>query len=96
MIQAQYKFKQPDTLPLAKKELNYVLDDKDISGIPLLVLANKVDISPHMEEFDIIKALNLDYIVDNAWAIIPISALYGTKMENVVEWLLKVGKDKKK
>ena len=82
-------------MPLAKKELHFILDDKDTAGVPLLILGNKIDINPHMEEIDIVKALNLDYIVDNAWALIPISALYGNMIQNAVEWLLKVGSEKK-
>ena len=83
-------------MPLAKKELHYILEDKDTTGIPLLVLANKVDINPHMEDMDIVRALNLDYILENAWAVIPISALYGNMMQNAIEWLLTLGKNKNK
>jgi len=57
-----YIIHQKETIPLAKKELHYILDDKDIIGKPLLVLGNKVDIDPHMEEMEIIKSLNLDYV----------------------------------
>ena len=92
---AQYIHHQPDTMPLAKKELHYILEDKDTAGIPLLILANKIDINPHMEDKDIVLALNLDYIADNEWALVTISSLYGDRLQNAIEWLLKIGKDKK-
>ena len=60
-----------------------------MSGIPLLVLANKIDIESHLEEPTIIKGLNLDYITDNPWAVLSISALHGTNIEQVIQWLLK-------
>ncbi len=68
------------------------MDDKGIENRPLLVLANKIDIDPHMSEGEIIKELNLDYVYSNPWAVIPISALKGTNFEKVVEWLTKKGK----
>ena len=66
-----------------------MLEDKEISGIPILVLANKIDIDPHMSETEIIKGLNLDYVMDSPWVVIPVSALYGTNFDQVIEWLLK-------
>ncbi len=73
---------------ISRKELNILLDDPDMVDTPLLVLANKVDIQPHMKELEIIKGLNLDYVMDRHWILIPISALYGTNFSQVVEWLL--------
>ena len=74
---------------MSRKELNILLEDKEISGIPILVLANKIDIDPHMTETEIIKGLNLDYVMDSPWVVIPVSALYGTNFDQVIEWLLK-------
>ena len=48
---------------MAKKELHSLLDEKGIEGKPLLILNNKIDIEPHMTDVDIIKELNLDYIL---------------------------------
>lgn len=45
-----------------------------------------------MTEVQIIKELNLDYVYTNKWAVIPISALNGTNIENAIEWLAKKGK----
>jgi ADP-ribosylation factor-like protein 8 len=69
-----------------------LLDEKGIEGRPLLILANKIDIEPHMSESDIIKELNLDYLYSNPWAVITLSALKGTNLEQVLEWLSKKGK----
>ncbi len=69
-----------------------MLDEKGIEGRPLLVLSNKIDLEPHMSEADIIRELNLDYLYSNTWAVIPMSALKGTNLEQVLEWLRKKGK----
>jgi len=50
-------------------------------GIPILVLCNKTDINPHLTEVDVMKGMNLDYIHENSWNIIPISAKVGTNLE---------------
>ena len=80
-------FIQYDTLPVAKKELHSLLDEKGIEGKPLLILNNKIDIEPHMNDSDIIKELNLDYVYSNKWAVISISALKELHLEDVVYWL---------
>ena len=59
---------------------------------PILVLANKIDIEPHMSESEIIRELNLDYVYSNPWAVITLSALQGDNLELVLEWLSKKGK----
>lgn len=81
----------PDLISLSRKELHLLLDDRELAGVPLLVLANKIDIEPHMTEPEIIQGLNLDYIIDNPWLVISTSALRGTNIERVVDWLVANG-----
>ena len=33
--------------------------------------------------------LNLDYIMDNPWIVVPISALRQTNIDRVLEWLIR-------
>ena len=77
-----------DLISYSRKELHTMLEERDLAGIPLLVLSNKIDISPHLSEPEIIQGLNLDYVIDNPWLVISISALRGTNIERVVDWLL--------
>lgn len=80
-------------MPVAKKELHNLLDEKGIEGKPLLVLNNKIDLDPHMSDEDIIKELNLDYVYSNKWAVISISALKEINLEEAIQWLsTKTGK----
>lgn len=64
----------------------------ELATTPLLVIANKVDLQPHLAETEIIKGLNLDYVVDNPWIVIPCSALRNTNVDQVVEWLVARGR----
>ena len=78
-----------DQISLARKELHRLLEDKELASTPLLVLANKIDLQPHVSEPELIRELNLDYIVDNPWLVIPISALRVTNIDQVITWLTK-------
>jgi len=75
-------------LPDAKAELHRLLEDRELATTPLLVVSNKIDLEPHATEQMLIKELNLDYISDNPWIIIPTSALRTTNVDKVVEWLV--------
>lgn len=75
-------------LPEAKKELHKLLDDPELSTTPLLIVSNKIDLEPRASESQLIKELNLDYIVDNPWMIIPCSALRTTNIDAIVKWLV--------
>eukprot|EP01041_Mallomonas_annulata_P007690 gene7690-15739_t len=69
-------------IPDVKMELHRLLEHSELQHTPILVLSNKIDLTPHISETDLVKGLNLDYIVDNPWAVIPCSAL---KNINIVE-----------
>jgi ADP-ribosylation factor-like protein 8 len=69
-----------------------LLESKPLQSVPILILTNKIDVVPHLNESDIIQGMNLDYIVDNSWNIIPISAKEGTNMNQVMDWLIKTSK----
>lgn len=78
-------------LRTARKELHRLLEIRELATIPVLVLANKIDLEPHIKEHELIRELNLDYIVDNPWLVIPCSALRNINMGQVIEWLIHQG-----
>lgn len=82
----------PSELPTAKKELHQLLEDRDLAHVPLLILANKIDLGPKISEPELIKGLNLDYITENPWLIIPTSAKTGANVDQALEFLLKQSK----
>jgi ADP-ribosylation factor-like protein 8 len=83
MVDASDK-KKIDT---ARYELHRLLENPELSKVPLLVLGNKVDTEPHMTHDNVIQALNLDYITENKWTMINISCTRNINLDKVVEWL---------
>eukprot|EP00455_Lapot_gusevi_P017189 TRINITY_DN19103_c0_g1_i1.p1 TRINITY_DN19103_c0_g1~~TRINITY_DN19103_c0_g1_i1.p1 ORF type:complete len:178 (+),score=43.56 TRINITY_DN19103_c0_g1_i1:56-589(+) len=80
-----------ERLPMARKELHRLLEDRELQNMPLLVLANKIDIG-QIREQELIKGLNLDYIVDNPWVVTPISALRGDNVDAAINFLINYSK----
>tara|TARA_B110000208_G_C11574897_1_gene360289 strand:- start:52 stop:336 length:285 start_codon:yes stop_codon:yes gene_type:complete len=64
----------------------------ELASTPVLVLANKIDLKPHISEHDLIRELNLEYCCDNPWLVIPCSALQQVNIDQVVDWLVHQGK----
>ena len=75
--------------PDAKAELHRLLEDRELESTPILIVANKIDLEPHATEKALIKELNLDYIIDNPWMVIPCSALKTVNVHEIVQWLIK-------
>mmetsp|Transcript_18930 Transcript_18930/g.29691 ORF Transcript_18930/g.29691 Transcript_18930/m.29691 type:complete len:179 (-) Transcript_18930:12-548(-) len=81
-----------DRLPDAKRELHGLLENSCLRGIPILVCLNKIDLDPHIGNEEAIKELNLDYITENKWIVLSISALKQTNIASVVEWMVEHAK----
>eukprot|EP01029_Cantina_marsupialis_P028855 TRINITY_DN778093_c0_g1_i1.p1 TRINITY_DN778093_c0_g1~~TRINITY_DN778093_c0_g1_i1.p1 ORF type:complete len:179 (+),score=35.90 TRINITY_DN778093_c0_g1_i1:54-590(+) len=81
-----------ERLSSARRELHRLLENSKLSSIPLLVCSNKVDLHPHVSEAELIRELNLDYVTENPWLVIPMSALKQTNIDQVLNWLIKAGK----
>ncbi|XP_077992959.1 ADP-ribosylation factor-like protein 3 [Glandiceps talaboti] len=77
-------------------ELAELLDEEKLSGVPLLVFANKQDLFNASRASEISEGLNLHTIKDRDWQIQACSASTGEGIKCGVEWVLKnVGKKKK-
>ena len=52
-----------DRIVLARHELHILLEEHlTLHDCPILILANKIDLQPHMSEIELVEALNLDYV----------------------------------
>lgn len=83
---------RPEDLPQVKRELIQLLEDRELATTPLLILANKVDLGPQITEQELITGLNLDYVVDAPWLLIPVSAKRGDNIPKALEFLIKHAK----
>ncbi|CAL1542659.1 unnamed protein product [Lymnaea stagnalis] len=86
-----------DRLLEAKEVFKETLEHPQVSGKPVLILANKVDKEDHLKELDLVNGLDLEKTVnDNKCPskLVMVSALkgVGTKMDNEIQegltWLL--------
>ena len=73
----------------AKEELDKLLSEEELKGIPLLVYANKQDSSKAMDVEDIKEKLGLDTISqkDRNWHIQASIATIGEGMWEGLDWL---------
>eukprot|EP00993_Chasmostoma_nieuportense_P004748 NODE_5400_length_659_cov_163.834586_g5237_i0.p2 GENE.NODE_5400_length_659_cov_163.834586_g5237_i0~~NODE_5400_length_659_cov_163.834586_g5237_i0.p2 ORF type:complete len:179 (+),score=49.13 NODE_5400_length_659_cov_163.834586_g5237_i0:46-582(+) len=78
-----------DRIQLSRKELHKLLEDKNLANLPILIALNKIDLDPHLSKEEVIRDLNLDYVTDNPWIVVPISALRQINIGEVVDWLVK-------
>jgi hypothetical protein len=76
----------PQKLSTAKKELHKLLDDGSIGSTPMLILANKIDINPHVGEAELIDKLQLNYVMETPW-------MGKWKAEAIIVLPLSVGKE---
>ncbi|VDO98140.1 unnamed protein product [Heligmosomoides polygyrus] len=80
---------------VARDELWMILDHKDVIGrpvclqIPILVLANKMDVKEAMTAAEISTSLGLDLIRGHKWNIHATCALNGAGIQRAIEWLSK-------
>ena len=77
-------------MDVAKQELDLMLQEEEVKGLPLLILANKQDEEGAMSEADIMTALDLHNIKNRQWALNKISAKNGVGLDEAFEWLVDV------
>jgi len=75
---------------VAKNELELLLENKDIkeNNVPILFLANKIDIPGSSPPKDLVVALGLEGITDRSWNIVPSNALTGEGIQDGLKWLV--------
>ncbi|XP_076006221.1 ADP-ribosylation factor-like protein 11 [Genypterus blacodes] len=68
-------------MPEAQRALRKVLSDENLQGVPLMVLANKKDLSDSMTIREISRVLDLNSYSDRLWEIQACSALRGLGLQ---------------
>ena len=69
-------------------ELQQLLDEELLAGVPLLIYANKQDLINALSPAEIIAGLNLHAIRDRQWQIIGCSAKSGENLSDGVEFIV--------
>ena len=73
----------------AREELWRVLEFDEAQGLPLLILSNKVDLTAHVTDQDIIDGLQLNELKDREYSLIETSALNNTGVQEGFSWISK-------
>ena len=79
----------------ARIELWNVLEARELSEIPVLVLANKQDLPSALSADEISGHLELSKISDHPWHVQPACATTAEGLEEGIEWLAEKLKEKK-
>jgi len=77
-----------DALPVAREELQLLLEKPTLEGIPLLVLGNKSDLPDKLSVDQLIEALNLKAVSHREVSCYGISAKEETNLDAVIQWLI--------
>uniref|UniRef100_A0A8B9V5R2 ADP-ribosylation factor-like protein 3 n=1 Tax=Anas zonorhyncha TaxID=75864 RepID=A0A8B9V5R2_9AVES len=78
------------------QELAELLDEEKLSGVPVLIFANKQDLLTAAPASEIAEGLNLHTIRDRVWQIQSCSALSGEGVQDGMNWACKNVNAKKK
>ena len=76
-----------ERIEYSRQELDIMLQEEELKGVPVLILANKQDLPGAMNEQEIYSGLGLPNIKNRQWALYKISAMQGTGLEEAFEWL---------
>lgn len=71
----------------AKKELYRVIDDKELSGCLVAVLANKQDVEGAINPKEVIERLDLGKLENHEWCVIPTVAVKGIGLTEMLSWI---------
>jgi ADP-ribosylation factor-like protein 8 len=77
-----------EALPVAREELQLLLEKQTLEGIPLLVLGNKSDLPEHLSTDELIEALDLKSVSQREVSCYGISAKEETNLDAVLQWLI--------
>jgi ADP-ribosylation factor-like protein 3 len=68
-------------------ELQQLLDEEKLAGLPLIIFANKQDLLSSLSSSEISQGLNLHSIRDRSWQIFPCSAKENSGLQAGMEFL---------
>ena len=72
------------------KELYSILQQPELSGVPLVIYANKQDLNLALNTDEILEQLDLDNITDRNYTIIACSALTKQGLSSGLDWLIEL------
>ncbi|KAL0350489.1 UNVERIFIED_CONTAM: ADP-ribosylation factor-like protein 8b [Sesamum radiatum] len=83
-----------DNISISRSELHDLLSKPSLSGIPLLVLGNKIDKPQALSKQALTDQMGLKSITDREVCCFMISCKNSTNIDQVIDWLVKHSKSK--
>uniref|UniRef100_A0A8C3TK14 ADP-ribosylation factor-like protein 3 n=1 Tax=Chelydra serpentina TaxID=8475 RepID=A0A8C3TK14_CHESE len=77
----------PTARSVSRQELAELIEDESLTGVPLLVFANKQDLASAAPAAEIAEGLNLPTYRDRQWQIQACSALSGEGVQDGMNWI---------
>ncbi|GIQ88983.1 small GTPase superfamily, ARF/SAR type, partial [Kipferlia bialata] len=78
----------PEAIPESRRELHGIMAKQGLERVPLLVLGNKNDLNPHLEECALRTQLDLDSLAANReLACYSVSSKNQNNLKVVLRWL---------
>ena len=78
------------------KELYSILQQPELSWVPLVIYANKQDLNLALNAYEILEQLDLDNITDRNWTIIAFSVLTKQGLSSGLDWLIELNDENSK
>ena len=76
-----------ERLDIAKQELFVLINEEELQGVPIVILANKQDIEGALSDIEISEMMGLSEIKNRPWAIFKTIAKTGVGLDNAFKWL---------
>eukprot|EP00246_Nothoceros_aenigmaticus_P009486 TRINITY_DN2502_c0_g1_i1.p1 TRINITY_DN2502_c0_g1~~TRINITY_DN2502_c0_g1_i1.p1 ORF type:complete len:130 (+),score=20.38 TRINITY_DN2502_c0_g1_i1:676-1065(+) len=83
-----------DNIPISRNELHELLNKSSLTGIPLLVLGNKIDKAEALSRQALIDQMGLAGLADREVCCYTVSCKNSTNIDVVIDWLVKHSKTK--
>eukprot|EP01094_Clydonella_sp_ATCC50884_P013359 TRINITY_DN23635_c0_g1_i1.p1 TRINITY_DN23635_c0_g1~~TRINITY_DN23635_c0_g1_i1.p1 ORF type:complete len:182 (+),score=19.25 TRINITY_DN23635_c0_g1_i1:136-681(+) len=80
----------PERLSIVKEELLCMLEEEELRGVPLLILANKQDLPGALPAEKISEELGLTAIKKRPYQIMKASAIQGVGLMEGLDWVVNV------
>ncbi|KAL2504462.1 ADP-ribosylation factor-like A1A [Abeliophyllum distichum] len=81
-----------DSIPISRSELHDLVNKPTLTGIPLLVIGNKIDKSEALSKEALVNQLELNSITDREVSCYMISCKDNVNIDVVIDWLIQHSK----
>ena len=83
-----------ERMDIVKQELFLLLQEDDLKGVPVMILANKQDIEGCLTDVQISESMGLTEIKNRPWALFKTIAQTGQGVDDAFKWLVNTIRNK--